>query len=109
MVNLFNPFEPHITALHITDNLDFEERVKKEGFDTIIEQTGYPNLDIKILHNRSDADTSEIIDSYASLIEANLIVVLKKNKSFFEKVFRTSTTTKLLNQSHVPVMVFHEK
>lgn len=107
LVKLFGNAEPQITALHITDNVDFEERIMKEGFSRVIEQTGYEKMDIKILGNKTNADVPEIIDGYASLIDADLIVVLKKNINFFEMIFNRGTTKKLINQTNIPIIVFH--
>lgn len=109
ILEVFGGYNPLVTALHITNNTSFEERILKEGFTKIVRDTGYSNINIKILSNKTDADSTEIIRGYASLIDADMIVVLKKNKTFIEKIFKTSITKKLIGQSHIPVLVFQER
>ena len=50
LIGLTYRFSPVITALHITDSVDFEEKVKKTGFNEMLQtKTGYQNITVKPL------------------------------------------------------------
>jgi nucleotide-binding universal stress UspA family protein len=61
------------------------------------------------LNESSNNDTAELLNDYALLIKADLIVVLKENKSFFERIFKSDPAKKIIKKSMLPVLVFHEK
>lgn len=110
LIGLTQLFSPNITALHITDSIDFEEDVKKVGFlDVLREKVDYKNLSVKIQNESINGDMVQRIDDYALRIKAGLIVVLKENKSFFERIFKTNHTKMIIKKSMLPVLVFHEK
>lgn len=109
LITITQQFSPNITALHITDSIDFEEKVKEAGFIEILQKsTSYNKVSAKVLKESSNREIAELINDYAHLIKANLIVVLKENKSFFEQIFKNSQTKKIINNSMLPVLVFHE-
>jgi nucleotide-binding universal stress UspA family protein len=100
-------FNAEITALHVTDSLDFEEKVKNMGFKNILkEKTNYP-INVQVLVEQKNEDTSAIINSFAKSANADIIVMLKQNKSFFERVFKGSATKKLINKTNLPVLIYH--
>jgi nucleotide-binding universal stress UspA family protein len=108
LVDLTIHFTPSIIALHITDSIDFEEKVKNAGFLQMLkERTGYDQLSVTVNNNNKDA--AEILSNYALIVEAGLIVVLKENKSFFERIFKSDVTKKIMEKSMLPVLVLHEK
>jgi nucleotide-binding universal stress UspA family protein len=109
LVELTRPFSPGITALHITDNLDFDERIKKESFQELVKgKTGYDKVKVKAIVHENDEDIGQLVCDLASLFNANLIVVLKENKHFLDRIFKTSSTKKIIQQANIPVLVFHE-
>jgi nucleotide-binding universal stress UspA family protein len=110
LTRLFPHLAPHITALHITDNPDFEERVKKEGFVEMVQKkTAYRNLNVKALFQNKKEDTVEMLNEYANKKKGDLVVILKENKSFFKRIFQSSTTKKILKSTQLPVLIYHEK
>lgn len=103
-------FNPFIHAVHITENKDFEERVKKEGFIRILrEKTDYPNIDIKALSNLDTDKVPELVINYASMVNADLIVLLKENKGFLDKLFKRSISKQFITKTTIPLLYFHEK
>jgi nucleotide-binding universal stress UspA family protein len=109
LVRTFGCYNPDITALHITNNVDFNEKVKKFGFqDLVTERTGYDRINVKTLSNKDEEDIVSIVNSYASLDNADLIVILKENRSFLSSIFEPDPTKKILAQSNIPVLVYHE-
>ncbi len=110
LLDLANGHSPNITALHITDDVNFEENVKKAGFlDEVRNKTGNDRIDLKLIADDDDKSLHENIINYCDNIGANLIVLLKENRHFLDRVFKTSATKKVIKKSHIPVLVYHEK
>ena len=57
-------------------------------------------------------DNSKELIRYAALLgkdinaKANLIVVLKVNRNFFERLFKSSFTAELVENTQLPIMVY---
>ncbi len=99
---------PKITAIHISDNVDFDLRIKNAGFQKMLEsKVEYENIEVKALvENRGD-DLVSLINSYAARTNADLIVVLKENKSFLDRIFNPSASEKIMEKANRPVLVYH--
>ena len=109
IIALLGSFSPGIIALHVSDSFDFEERVKKTGFNKMLqEKIDYGHISVKLLREKENADVAELVTDYALQINANLIVVIKENKSFIERIFKSDTTSEILKKSMLPVLIFHE-
>ena len=109
LVSLARITEAKITALHVNDDLNFEEEVKNSGFkDLLAEKVGYENIDVSTLVQEKNKSLPETINDFAKLINADLIVALKENKGFFERLFSKSATKKIITTSELPVLVFQE-
>lgn len=110
LLALTGPFSPEITALHIVGDKEFDDRVHETGFDEIIrEKTGSDRITVKTVVEKRDQDVPEIMNQLAAEIGADLIVVLKENRHFLERIFKRSFTRKLISQAKRSVLVFHEK
>lgn len=110
LINTFPHYSPYITALHITDSIDFEERIKKDGFiETVQKQTDYKPLVVKALYQGEQHNLTELLNDFALKNEADLLVLLKENKSFFNRIFSKSKTRELLKITVLPVLIYHEK
>ena len=100
-------FSPGITALHITYSIDFEERVKKTGFrDMFQSKTGYQKITVKSILEKDDENAAQLINEYALNINADLIVILKENRNFFERILSPGSTKKILKEATLPVLVY---
>jgi nucleotide-binding universal stress UspA family protein len=109
LIGLTHSFSPHITALHITDSVDFDLKVKKAGFQEIIRaKTDYRKINVETLMEKDRDDVARIINDYAARTGADLIVVLKENRNFLERIFRSSSTDKIIKHARIPVLVYHE-
>jgi nucleotide-binding universal stress UspA family protein len=109
LLDLTGKFSPKITALHITDNPDFEARIKMSGFhESLHEKTSYDKISVTLLNEKEDEDFGMLINDFAALVDANLIVVLKENKHFLERIFTPDLTKKIIRQAKIPVLVYHE-
>jgi nucleotide-binding universal stress UspA family protein len=99
-----------IIALHVTKNMDFDEKVKNKGFrDMLIDKVGYENIEVSTLQLGKDKSLSNMVNEFAKLNQADLIAVLKENKGFLERLFSKSSTRDIIGRSDFPVIVFPEE
>jgi nucleotide-binding universal stress UspA family protein len=99
---------PTITALHITENIDFDLRIKNAGFQKMLEsQVDYDNIRVKALVEDQGDDMVSLINDYATRENADLIVVLKENRRFLERLFKPSSSEKIIEKANRPVLVYH--
>lgn len=109
LISLAEHFSYTITALHVTDSVDFKEKVKKEGFQEMLQKKlVYGNLKVEVIDENSK-NLAEDINDYAMQNESDLVVILKENKSFLERIFTSDSTKTLLKKSKLPILVLHEK
>jgi len=110
LTEIANIFGSKIIALHITENIDFEERIKSTGYsDLLKEKVGYGKIEMKLVAEEKGVGISEHILKFASESGADLIVLMKEDKSFMERIFTPSTTQRLAKHARLPLLVFHEK
>ncbi|MEA3478617.1 MAG: universal stress protein [Bacteroidota bacterium] len=109
LVDMLGKFSPTITALHITDDAGFESKIKETGFQKMLQNnTGYQKINLNALLEAGQ-DISKLINDFAIATEADLIVILKENRSFLERIFKASPGKKIIKHASIPVLVFHEK
>jgi nucleotide-binding universal stress UspA family protein len=76
------PFEPEILALHISNDGEFEKKLKSEGFAALLrEKSGYSKISVKMIPEEDGRDAVETLVNEAENANANLIVVLKENRN----------------------------
>lgn len=110
LVALTQHSSPMINVLHITDSVDFEEKVKKAGFlDILQDQVAYSQINVKALSDNTDSDITELLNGYTEFVKADLIVLTKENRSFFERIFQSDRSTKIIQKAKLPVLVFNAK
>lgn len=110
LIKTFPHYSPDITALHITDSIDFEEQVKKAGFvEMIKKQTNYDSIWVRAFYQSKHDDLTEQLNEFAIKNKADLLVMLKENKTFFDRIFNSSQTKELLKITVLPVLIYHEK
>jgi nucleotide-binding universal stress UspA family protein len=108
LISLTDQLAPHITALHITDNVDFEQKIKTAGFQDMVEKkTEYNNIDVEVLAENGGEEMSELLNRYAVHNNTDLMVVLKENRRFLERIFKPSSSEKIIKETKLPVLVFH--
>jgi nucleotide-binding universal stress UspA family protein len=109
IVDLFRKTNPTISLLHVTNDMDFKEKVQSEGFMKLLNKhTGYGNIEITALENKDKASTSDLISEFAQEKNAELVVLLKENRHFLDRIFKSGTTKKLAKNTDFPVLVYHE-
>ena len=108
LVKTMQPFEPQVIALHITDDLDFDSKVKQKGFqEMIVEQTSYERIQVETLFENDSEDMAGMVHAYCDIAGADLIVMLQENRSFLQKLFTKSTAEKILSHIELPVLIYN--
>ncbi len=109
LIDVTGKYSPHITALHVTGSADFQERIKETGYKKMIEEeTGYDKISVRSLIDRGEKSLGEYINDFALENQANLIVLLKENKGFTERLFKPGFTGKILKKTGLPVLIYQE-
>jgi nucleotide-binding universal stress UspA family protein len=110
LIDLTHQLSPQILALHITKNVDFDTRVKTAGFQKMLEtKTAYSNISAKALVEKRGDDLVQLINDYATTNKADLIVVLKENKNFLERIYHPSASEKIVKAAEGTVLVYHSR
>ncbi len=103
-------FPANITAVHVSGNDDFEEKVKELGFaDMIKSEIGYNLISVKVLKEKKGEPLVEELHSFALMIDADLIVLLRENRGFIERLMHGSRSEKIARQTQLPVLIYNEK
>ena len=110
LIGLTRRFSPEIIALHVTGSKDFEEKAMRYGFkEMLIKETEYDKISINTIIDKENGNLGEIINDFALGKNAKLIVLLKENQGFLERIFKSSATKEILEESQLPVLIYHEK
>jgi nucleotide-binding universal stress UspA family protein len=109
LIKIIDKYALNITALHVADALDSEEKARKDEFKAKVEaETHYSGIQI-ISIEAGDHDIGVQINEFALASGYDLIAILKKNRNFFERMFKSSSTKKVITESHLPILVFQER
>ena len=110
LIRLTSRFSPNITALHVNTDNGFMERVERTGFQEMIRgKTSYDRISVKVLQERGPHDMGLLVNDFSTLVDAKLIVILKENKHFLDRIFNPDTSRRIIRQANIPVLVFHEQ
>jgi nucleotide-binding universal stress UspA family protein len=109
LISITSVFSPSVTALHITENEDFEERIKEVGFaETLQEKTGYKKLTVRTILEKKHENVAELINDFAIEIKADLITVFRENRNFFERVLKADSTRQIIKETQLPLLIFKQ-
>ena len=74
--------------------------------DMLQSKTGYQKITVKSLLEKDDENAAQLINEYALNINADLIVILKENRNFLERILSPGSTKKILKEATLPVLVY---
>ncbi len=96
-----------MTVLHNERNFNFEEKLKWEGFQAIVNNI-LPDekIDFRL---KTCKEFVKGVEEFIDDENPDLLVVLKEKKGFFEQVFTSDETKYVITHFHKPVLVYHEK
>ncbi|MFW6352203.1 MAG: universal stress protein [Bacteroidota bacterium] len=93
-------------VLHVTDDMDFNDKTKEEGFQQMLrEETKYQLLEVETIPGKNVED---IINRFANKMNVDAIALLKRDRSFIKELFVRGSTKKVILKAERPVIVFHE-
>ncbi len=109
LLGLLKPFGSEIILLHVADDernktndyarlFDFMEGLKNQNADT--------NLNFKLLEGD---DAVHDLNLYAEEVQADLLVLNKRDRPFFKRLVSRSITKRLVYHTHVPLLVVHDQ
>ena len=103
-------FPANITAVHISENTDFEEKVRGEGFAAMIKkETGYEMVSLKVIPAKKGEPLVEELHDFALMIDADLIVLLRENRGFIDRLLHGSRSEKIAIKTQLPVLIYNEE
>jgi nucleotide-binding universal stress UspA family protein len=101
-------FPAAITAVHITKDAGFQEKIKGEGFINMIKkETGYEMTSIKVLPEKGKEPLVTELHSFALMMDADLIVLLRENRRFTSRLIHGSHSEKIARETQLPVLIFN--
>ncbi|MEX0981107.1 MAG: universal stress protein [Bacteroidales bacterium] len=107
LADIAAPFQAEITTLHVTDSVDLEDKIKSRGFEeTLHDKIGYDKISFAV---RQDENVVDGIMEYARSGKFDMIVLLKENRNFLQRLFTKSDSNKILSEADIPVMVFQQE
>jgi hypothetical protein len=110
MINFASGFPANITAVHITADPGFEEKVKGEGFAGMIrEETGYEMISVKVLQQQKGEPLITELHNFALMMDADLVVLLRENRGFLDRLFHGSRSEKIARETKLPVLIYNEE
>jgi nucleotide-binding universal stress UspA family protein len=106
---IFGSRDVRIEALHVTDDLDFEAKIKQAGYQQVVRTaTANKNIDISTLVVRNKSDVADGLQSYAFDRNADLIAILMEKQNLIERILQPETINNVAADSRLPVMIFRE-
>lgn len=106
ITKMLQPFQADITAVHLSENGELVKD-KIDDFKGFFRDNA-PYVDIRFysfLSKDMVADLNTFIQNH----KINLMVVYKPKRSFFERLFHTSFTKKMVRHTEVPLLILNEK
>lgn len=104
VIDFGNVFRASMHFVHVEDN-DNYETVEDTIFYKLFEK-GDPAFSFNIV-NLKDVPVMEGLNQYASENNIDLIVLVNRQRSFLDNFFRLSLTKKMVENTTLPLMVFH--
>ncbi len=103
-------FTASITAVHVSESDDFEAKVEGEGFAEMIKkETGYEMISVKVLPEKKGEPLVDELHNFALMMNADLIVLLRENRGFIDRLFHGSRSEKIARKTQLPVLIYNEK
>jgi hypothetical protein len=108
IINLFKDYSPEIRMLHIDQRKpNFEEMLKFLGFQKLInDEIGYSKINFETIRSR---DVEKRIKEQSDKEQADMLVMVKENKSLLQTLFETSHSLKISKIMDVPIILYSEK
>lgn len=104
VIDFGNIFRASMHFVHVDEN-DNYENVEDTIFYKLFEK-GDPAFSFNIV-NLKDVPVMEGLNQYASENNIDLLVLVNRQRTFFDNLFRLSLTKRMVENTNLPLMVFH--
>lgn len=107
LISFAKIFDSEIILLHISDNsenLAFDYNQLGEFKNKIYEESGFDKISFKVFENEN---TYEGINLYLKEINADLLSISTRYRTFIQNIFQSSLTKKMVYHTQLPILVFH--
>lgn len=107
LISFAKIFDSEIILLHISDNsenLAFDYNQLGEFKNKIYEESGFDKISFKVFENEN---TYEGINLYLEEINADLLSISTRYRTFIQNIFQSSLTKKMVYHTQLPILVFH--
>jgi nucleotide-binding universal stress UspA family protein len=108
LTNIGSYFHSTIHAVHVleTDSKEEDKNLAKDLEGKIRDLSDYPQLEFQMLYAKN---IEERLQSMITEQDMNLLVLITKKRSFFERLFGQSLTKKMVYHTKIPMLVFQKK
>jgi len=107
LLKLARIFNARVDILHIGNEKAADKKINGTTFQQALKTLG-GNQHFNFKRLESGGVSSAIV-RYAEEQQADLLVMLKENKGFFEQLFSSSSTEKVRRKSRLPLMIFNSE
>ena len=110
LLPLINFVKENKAELHIVNVLSKEDDHETEkSIEKMRLKKYFEAIENHKFHTFKDVSVAEGIDKYVKSVDADLLVMLARKNGFFDSIFRTKVTRKVVLHTSVPVLVLHDK
>ncbi len=104
LTSMAREFEAKINILHVFKSEKFKQQLVNAGLkDFIDRKIEYPGIEI---HSKKKRNVVKGIADFSKTSFADLVVLLKKDKYFFQDLLRKSTIEKVLKKVDLPILIY---
>lgn len=97
--------EAHTECLHVIDNNDITEVRKQMD----LWKTEFERYDVTFNILDKIESVENTITHYVLENNIDILAVIKRNRSFFDRILKASTANNLTFHSKIPIIIYHEK
>jgi nucleotide-binding universal stress UspA family protein len=107
LIELTGKLSPSIIALHVVGKPETEELISEAGFKEMLQaETGYKNLSVELLEADENESAPQLIWDFLLEKNIDLLVMLKENRNFFERISNPDQTKKIMRGAEIPVLIY---
>lgn len=107
VLDFARPYSADLVLLHISSG-EFERSLEFDAIERfkerIKEDTKYKNVTFKLLESK---DVYKGMNHYLEEVQADLVAMTMRKRSFIQKLFKRSITQKMAYHSEIPLIAFH--
>lgn len=102
LVDIAKSTKAEVMIVRVTDPARPDKDAGPSEYDALLADITHSH------HFISGDDVNLALNELATKVDADILVLLHRQRSIFEKIFHRSTTTKLAMHTHIPMLVLQE-